>query len=293
MIVLFAITLSIARQLDKKLPRSVYSWRIKENSDELFQDLEILQLPFLKGETIRKQIDIAESWYGQWPQFVEQMEYVYERDGYTFLVISDIAAYFENLDLKVLPDILVSHLPNQIRIINFLVTMLEYWAWPAVHGAYSSRGIPQGNAVSSFLGNIYLLPLDEAFITFGKVTMLGICPSPDFTDTSLSGRMLKSEDNMNTKTRRSYTETFKEEAVRLVRESGQPVTHVARDLGIADHLLYRWRAEQQQAEERGRTRQSLQGEQAELVQLRREDAVLKQERDFLKRAAAFFAKESR
>jgi transposase len=105
--------------------------------------------------------------------------------------------------------------------------------------------------------------------------------------------MLKSEDNMNTKTRRSYTETFKEEAVRLVRESGQPVTHVARDLGIADHLLYRWRAEQQQAEERGRTRQSLQGEQAELVQLRRENAVLKQERDFLKRAAAFFAKESR
>ncbi len=41
---------------------------------------------------------------------------------------------------------------------------------------------------------------------------------------------------MSTKTRRSYTETFKEEAVRLVRESGQPVTHVARDLGIADHL---------------------------------------------------------
>lgn len=168
MIVLFAVTLSIARQLDKKLPQSVYSWRIKENSDELFQDLEILQLPFLKGETIRKQIDIAVSWYEQWPEFVEKMEYTYERDGYTFLVISDIAAYFENLDLKVLRDILVSHLPKQIRIINFLITMLEYWAWPAVHGAYSPRGIPQGNAVSSFLGNIYLLPLDEAFITFGK-----------------------------------------------------------------------------------------------------------------------------
>lgn len=39
---------------------------------------------------------------------------------------------------------------------------------------------------------------------------------------------------MSTKTQRSYTEAFKEEAVRLVRESGQPVTHVARDLGIAD-----------------------------------------------------------
>jgi transposase len=105
--------------------------------------------------------------------------------------------------------------------------------------------------------------------------------------------MLKSEDNMSTTTRRSYTETFKEEAVRLVRESGQPVTHVARNLGIADHLLYRWRVEQQHAEGQSQTRQSVRVEQAELVRLRRENAVLKQERDFLTRAAAFFAKESR
>jgi transposase len=105
--------------------------------------------------------------------------------------------------------------------------------------------------------------------------------------------MLKSEGRMSTKTRRSYTETFKEEAVRLVRESGHPVAQVARDLDIADHLLFRWRAEQQQAEGRGQTRQSVRAEQTELAQLRRENAVLKQERDFLKRAAAFFAKESR
>ncbi len=104
---------------------------------------------------------------------------------------------------------------------------------------------------------------------------------------------MKSEDSMMTKTRRSYTEAFKEEAVRLVRESEQPVAQVARDLGIADHLLYRWRAEQQQAEGRGQTRQSLRAEQAELARLRRENAILKQERDFLRRAAAFFAKESR
>ncbi len=104
---------------------------------------------------------------------------------------------------------------------------------------------------------------------------------------------MKSEDSMITKTRRSYTEAFKEEAVRLVRESGHPVAQVARDLGIADHLLYRWRAEQQQAEGCGQTRQSLRVEQAELARLRRENAILKQERDFLRRAAAFFAKESR
>lgn len=104
---------------------------------------------------------------------------------------------------------------------------------------------------------------------------------------------MKSEDSMTTKTRRRYTEEFKAEAVRLIRDSAQPVAHVARNLGIADHLLYRWRAEQQQAEHQGHTRQSLRAEQEELARLRRENATLKQERDFLRRAAAFFAKESR
>ena len=65
---------------------------------------------------------------------------------------------------------------------------------------------------------------------------------------------MQSEDRMNSKTRRQYTEDFKAEAVRLVQETGQPVAQVARNLDIADHLLYRWRAEQQQAESLGHTR---------------------------------------
>jgi len=103
---------------------------------------------------------------------------------------------------------------------------------------------------------------------------------------------MKLEDSMSTKPRRQYTEEFKTEAVRLVRDTARPVTHVARDLGIADHLLYRWRAERCQAASQGHTRESLRTEQDELVRLRRENVALKQERDFLKRAAAFFAKES-
>jgi transposase len=103
---------------------------------------------------------------------------------------------------------------------------------------------------------------------------------------------MKSEERMTTKTRRRYTDEFKAEAVRLVRDSARPVAQVARDLGITDHLLYRWRVEQSQAESQGHTRQSMRADQDELVRLRRENVTLKQERDFLKRAAAFFAKES-
>lgn len=75
---------------------------------------------------------------------------------------------------------------------------------------------------------------------------------------------MKSEDGMTTKTRRRYTEEFKAEAVRLVRDSARPVAQVARDLGIADHLLYRWRAEHRQAEGQGHTRHSLRAEQADV-----------------------------
>lgn len=98
---------------------------------------------------------------------------------------------------------------------------------------------------------------------------------------------------MATSTRRQFTDAFKSEAVRLTRESGRPVAQVARELGIGDNLLYRWRSEQQQVESQGRTRQAVRAEQDELTRLTRENELLRKERDFLKRAAAFFAKESR
>ena len=93
-------------------------------------------------------------------------------------------------------------------------------------------------------------------------------------------------------TRRQFTDAFKSEAVRLTREWGRPVAQVARELGIADNLLYRWRGEQRQVESQGRTRQAVRAEQDELTRLRRENETLRKERDFLKRAAAFFARES-
>ena len=92
-------------------------------------------------------------------------------------------------------------------------------------------------------------------------------------------------------TRRRFTDAFKSEAVRLTRESGRPVAQVARELGISDTVLYRWQSEQQQVESQGRTRQAVRVEQDELTRLRREDETLRTERDFLKRAAAFFARE--
>ena len=91
--------------------------------------------------------------------------------------------------------------------------------------------------------------------------------------------------------RKKYTEEFKTEAVRLVREAGKPVAQAARDLGISANLLYRWSGEERKAERAGTTRFALKAEREELVRLRRELGTVKKERDFLKRAAAFFARE--
>lgn len=105
--------------------------------------------------------------------------------------------------------------------------------------------------------------------------------------------MVKSEVIMAAVTRRRYTDEFKMEAVRLVRESDRPAAQVARDLGIADNVLYRWVAEHRQAEAHGTTRAAQRVEAEELARVKRELARVTQERDFLRRAAAFFAKESR
>ena len=103
---------------------------------------------------------------------------------------------------------------------------------------------------------------------------------------------MKLDVSMATTTRRQFADAFKSEAVRLTRESGRPVTKVARELGVSDNVLYRWRSEKQQVESQGRTRQAVRAEQDELTRLTRENETLRKERDFLKRAAAFFARES-
>lgn len=83
--------------------------------------------------------------------------------------------------------------------------------------------------------------------------------------------------------RRKYTEEFKREAVRLMETSGKAVAQLARDLGINDNNLYRWRGlygNQAQANANGTGAEM----EAELKRLRREVEVLRQEREILKKA---------
>jgi transposase len=93
------------------------------------------------------------------------------------------------------------------------------------------------------------------------------------------------------RSRRQYSDEYKSEAVRLANDSGKAVTQVARELGVNANVLHRWMREEREAGAAGKTRGAVKAEQEEVVRLRRELARVTQERDFLKRAAAFFAKE--
>jgi len=93
---------------------------------------------------------------------------------------------------------------------------------------------------------------------------------------------------MTTKQRRNYPEDFKRDAVSLVTEQGYSIAEAARSLGIGAGLLGRWKREYE-AQARGEELDK--DEREELKRLRRENRELRMEKEILKKASAYFAKE--
>lgn len=89
---------------------------------------------------------------------------------------------------------------------------------------------------------------------------------------------------------RAFPPEFREKAVGLARERTKPIREIASDLGIAESCLRRWMA--QDDIDAGRREGLTRDEREELVRLRRENRVLKMEKEILGKAAAFFATEN-
>jgi transposase len=86
-----------------------------------------------------------------------------------------------------------------------------------------------------------------------------------------------------------YPPEFKREAVQLYRSSGESISKIAEELGVSTESLRRW-VKQREIDE-GEREGLNSGEREELSKLRRENKTLRQEREFLKKAAVFFARE--
>jgi transposase len=94
------------------------------------------------------------------------------------------------------------------------------------------------------------------------------------------------------RTRRSFTDEFKAGAVRLVLDEGKTVAAAARDLDLTESSLRNWVEQARADRTHGKTGLTT-AEREELARLRKELRIAQEERDILKKAAAFFAKQSR
>ena len=98
------------------------------------------------------------------------------------------------------------------------------------------------------------------------------------------------------RTRRHFSREFKVEAVRQLLGGNRPAAVVARELGVGADVLRRWRDELRATSGGSGTPRGghpVSSDDEELRRLRRENAVLREEREILKKATAFFARESR
>lgn len=93
----------------------------------------------------------------------------------------------------------------------------------------------------------------------------------------------------------TYPKAFKLEALQMMEESGRPASEIARELGLRRNQLYKWREQLSKqgdvpSGKKGRPRKA---EQSEVATLRQEVKRLREENEILKKAAAYFARESK
>lgn len=94
--------------------------------------------------------------------------------------------------------------------------------------------------------------------------------------------------------RRTFTREFKLEAVRLSKEEGRAGSDVAKELGIHPNVLYRWRKELlEDSDESFPGQGKKKASDEEVARLRREVALLREDREILKKALVFFSKENK
>ena len=104
--------------------------------------------------------------------------------------------------------------------------------------------------------------------------------------------MSRMAESQRRRPRRRFTDEFKQQAVRLVLDEGKSVNAVARELDLVPSALGNWVKHTQADRTKGRTGLTT-AEREELARLRKENRILQEERDILKKATAFFAKHQR
>lgn len=176
LIVLYAMAQQLAPLLDPFLSDSAYAYRLNPRADEsrqpLFKDREDPhatddnETHGESGAEEETSIEVAfpSGWFANWKAFHDASKLASEE--YKHAALTDIAAYFENISLDLLREILKEKLTSgdHCELVDRLFRLLEYWDWTPSGNLPRAIGLPQGNDVSSFLSNLYLMVLDKEML---------------------------------------------------------------------------------------------------------------------------------
>lgn len=116
----------------------------------------------------REKIKLEESWYNLWPQYRKELKKDLQSGKYKFVATTDITAYFEDINLITLGEILKKKTGGSLRAINMIVEILTNWSLRDPANVRQSRGLPQGINMSGVLSNHYLQIIDEYLEGFNK-----------------------------------------------------------------------------------------------------------------------------
>lgn len=180
LIYLYAIAQQLAPHLDSCLSESAYAYRLNPKAHKLNEplfrnkaDSEKLDEPSSKEIMIDTDnvsngddVEFPYNWFFSWKAFHNATKAAVKE--YQYVAVTDITAFFENISLDLLreriKEILGSN--NEKReLIDRLFRLLEFWDWNPVGNLPRGIGLPQGNDVSSFLSNLYLLELDKEMLS--------------------------------------------------------------------------------------------------------------------------------
>jgi len=177
LIVLYAIIQQLAPALDVFLCDSAYAYRLNPKSNKprepLFKDKSQIQSEAekepeqvnveIQGDD-EVEIDFPSGWFVNWKAFHDASKLASK--AYEHVAVTDITAFFENIYLDLLREILKSKLTSDehILLVDKLFHLLEYWDWNRPGNLPKGRGLPQGNDVSAFVSNLYLISLDDSMM---------------------------------------------------------------------------------------------------------------------------------
>lgn len=179
LIVLYAIAQQLAPLLDPFLSDSAYAYRLNPKAEKsrqpLFKDKISPHAGEGKGthdeaereeeeEETSVDVEFPSGWFVNWKAFHDASRLASEE--YEYAAVTDITAYFENISLDLLREILKGKLnsDDHCKLVDRLFRMLEYWDWTPSGNLPRGIGLPQGNDVSSFLSNLYLMALDDEML---------------------------------------------------------------------------------------------------------------------------------